>query len=373
MKKILPAILTIATLWATALLTSCHDPIYEMISNEVELETNGIRGDIRSIVPFNNYIYCCNNMIYRKSALASYEGGGQNKQWREVSTSFTDGTITFLASDSSNIYALAVEWEADESEGKNLPYRAAIYCSTNGTSWSKVNVSSVNLNDIDEDDELVLFDNQLQSYSSGGTLSTDGRIAYFGFYDDSSETGKTFRLSGTSAPVEIENTKYCKAAGDKFSTFYALAKKGSMYYWGTSGDDYDHIYWGPDPNTASNSRDLDCGQIFSISVTADYLLLGTATGIKRVPIDSSGNVTGGTADFRSGNNALSILTGRVFTTYVLDSTQPEGYTDEYAYQTIYGSVKNSSISFDEVGLYAYYRERNTWNRDGTDSSSSDGN
>ena len=113
MKKILPAILTIATLWATALLTSCHDPIYEMISNEVELETNGIRGDIRSIVPFNNYIYCCNNMIYRKPALASYEGGGQNKQWREVSTSFTDGTITFLASDSSHIYALAIEWEAD--------------------------------------------------------------------------------------------------------------------------------------------------------------------------------------------------------------------------------------------------------------------
>ncbi|MBQ1795268.1 MAG: hypothetical protein II110_06260, partial [Treponema sp.] len=158
---------------------------------------------------------------------------------------------------------------------------------------------------------------------------------------------------------------------DKFSTFYAFAKKGSMYYWGKSGDD--SIYWGTDPDASGSSRDLDCGQIFSISVTADHLLLGTATGIKRVPINSSGNITGGTADFRSENNALSILTGRVFTTYVLDSTQPEGYTDEYAYQTIYGSVKNSSISFDEVGLYAYYRERNTWNRDGTDSSSSDGN
>ena len=371
MKKILPAILTIATLWATALLTSCHDPIYEMISNEVELETNGIRGDIRSIVPFNNYIYCCNNMIYRKPALASYEGGGQNKQWREVSTSFTDGTITFLASDSSYIYALAVEWEADESEGENLPYRAAIYCSSNGETWNRVSVPGVNLNDIDEDDELVLFDNQEQSYSSGGTISTSGRIAYFGFYDDSSETGKTFSLSGTSATVESASTKYCKAAGDKFSTFYALAKKGSMYYWGKSGDD--SIYWGTDPDASGSSRDLDCGQIFSISVTSDHLLLGTATGIKRVPINSSGNITGGTADFRSENNALSILTGRVFTTYVLDSTQPEGYTDEYAYQTIYGSVKNSSISFDEVGLYAYYRERNTWNRDGTDSSSSDGN
>ena len=295
----------------------------------------------------------------------------KNKQRREVSTSFTDGTITFLASDANYIYALAIEWDADESEGKNLPDKAAIYCSSNGTSWSRVNIPGVNLNDIDEDDELVLFDNQVQSYSSGGNLSTAGRSAYFGFYDDSSETGKTFSLSGTSANVENASTKYCKAAGDKFSTFYALAKKDSMYYWGKSGDD--EIYWGPDPNTDSNSRDLDCGQIFSISVTADYLLLGTATGIKRVPINSSGNVIGGDSDFRSGNNALSILTGRVFTTYVLDSTQPEGQTDEYAYQTIYGSVKNSSISFDEVGLYAYYRERNTWNRDGTDSSSSDGN
>ncbi|MBP5436870.1 MAG: hypothetical protein J6Y30_02680 [Treponema sp.] len=370
MKKILPAIFTIATLWATAIFTACHDPIYEMISNEVELETNGIRGDIRSIVPLGDYIYCCNNMIYRKPALASYEGGGENKQWREVSTSFTDGTITFLASDANYIYALAVEWEADESEGENLPYRAAIYCSSNGETWNRVSVPGANLNDIDEDDELVLFDNQLQSYSTGH-ISTSDRLAYFGFYDDSSETGKTYKLTGTSATVENASKKYCKAAGDKFSTFYAFAKKGSMYYWGKSGDD--SIYWGTDPDASGSSRDLDCGQIFSISVTSDHLLLGTATGIKRVPINSSGNITGGTADFRSENNALSILTGRVFTTYVLDSTQPEGYTDEYAYQTIYGSVKNSSISFDEVGLYAYYRKRNTWNRDGTDSSSSDGN
>ncbi|MCR5318862.1 MAG: hypothetical protein K6E22_11605 [Treponema sp.] len=371
MKKTLAAILTTTAILATALFTSCHDPIFESISNEVELETNGLRGDIRSIVPFNNYIYCCNNMIYRKPALASYEGGGQNKQWREVSTSFTDGTITFLASDSSYIYALAIEWEADESEGKNLPSKAAIYASSDGNTWNKVTVPDANLNSIDEDYDLVLFDNQEQSYSSGGTISTSGRIAYFGFYDDSIETGRTFRLSGTSATLIDAGTKYCKAAGDKFSTYSAFARKGSMYYWGKSGDD--EIYWGTNPADDSNSIDLDCGIILSISVTADHLLLGTARGIQRVPIDASGNITGNTRDFKSGNNALSILTGRVLSTYVLDSSKPESETDEYAGQVIYGSITSSSISFDEVGLFAYYPERNTWNRDGTDSSSSDGN
>ncbi len=372
MKKILASILTTTSILAASLFTSCHDPIYEMIGKEVELETNGLRGDIRSIVPFNNYIYCCNNMIYRKPALASYEGGGQNKQWREVSTSFTDGTITFLASDSSHIYALAIEWEADESEGKNLPSSAAIYSSTDGNTWEKVTIPGANLNSIDEDDELVLFDNQVQSYSSGGTISTSGRAAYFGFYDYSRRAGETYSLSGTSASAIGGGVKYCKAAGNQFSQSYAFANSGSMYYWAKNDDD--ELYWGTNPADYSNSIDLDSGIIFSISVTADYLLVGTAHGIQRVPISGpGGGVTGGTKDFKSGNNALSTLTGRVITTYVLDNSKPEGETDEYAYQTIYGSVKSSSISFDEVGLYAYYRERNTWNRDGTDSSSSDGN
>mgnify|MGYP007102010618 CR=1 FL=1 len=144
-----------------------------------------------------------------------------------------------------------------------------------------------------------------------------------------------------------------------------------MYYWGKSGSD--HIFWGSDPSVESNSWDLDSGAILSISVTADHLLLGTTTGIHRVALDSSGNVVSGTRSFKDGNNALSILTGRVFTTYVLDNTAKEGETDEYAYQTIYGSISSSSISFDEVGLYSYYPSRNQWNRDGTDDSGSDGN
>ena len=58
---------------------------------------------------------------------------------------------------------------------------------------------------------------------------------------------------------------------------------------------------------------------------------------------------------------------------MLDQSKPEASSDEYAWMTIHYSITSSSLSFDEIGLYSFYPERGTWNRDGTADDSSDGN
>lgn len=353
--------------------TSCHDPIFEMISEEVELETNGIRGDVRSIVPFNGYIYCCNNKLYRKKAVSSSESGLYNKQWEKAPSSGISGdSIIFLASDEDNLYALVVDWYENEDDGENQPDKAYIYTTSDGSSWTKIDTGNI-LRNLDTDDELVIFDNQVQSYESGGTITRTGRKAYLGFYDDSGSYTGTYKLSETSA-TKVSSTKYCAAAKgsseDSFTDYYAITANDKFVYWANNKDD---IYWGSSTSSESGHKDLNCGLIYSINITNDYLLLGTSSGIKRLKLGSDGVPADSTSSFRSGNNAQSILTERIMRIYVLDNTKDESYTDEYAYMTIFGSISSSSISFDEVGLYAYYPDRNTWNRDGTSNSGSDGN
>ena len=359
------------------LFSSCHDNIYEMISKEVALESNGITGDIRSIVPFKKNLYLTNGFLYKKTGLSSTETRQYNKQWAKISTNGIDcDMIIYIASDETYLYALTADYEENENDGENVEASHTLYCSSDGTSWSKVDTSEFTSLKMRK-----VFDNQVQSYTTGTGVNTDsGRKAYLRVEDSG-----TYKLNGTAAPQAVSgnnaSSDSCMAAtidgsNDYFVSYYALASNYNtdiptkLFYWSANGST---LYWGTDTASATGSVDLDDGSIYSISVTSSHLLLGTSSGIKRVAIDSSGVPSSSTEDFSGDNNAESLLTNRIYLTYVLDQSKPEASSDEYAWMTIHYSITSSSLSFDEIGLYSFYPGRGTWNRDGTADDSSDGN
>ena len=70
------------------------------------------------------------------------------------------------------------------------------------------------------------------------------------------------------------------------------------------------------------------------------------------------------------SNGNSVISEYVFMVFVLNPNKKEGSysteegTDEYASSTIYGSIRSSSDSWDDAGLYAWYPAQKEWNRDG---------
>jgi len=101
-------ILLLSILAASALcLTSCHDDIYYMISQEEKLETNGISGTINSIVHFGVPLYPhrteASNKKNRMKSSSISPNPVQTKQWTKMpvpsdsSSTFTEGKYVYQA------------------------------------------------------------------------------------------------------------------------------------------------------------------------------------------------------------------------------------------------------------------------------------
>ena len=358
MKKILSiTALSIATLF---LAISCHDPIFYMISQEV-VQEEGLQGDINSMVKFGSNLYVANGKIYKKSADASGPTGPYNGQWSESSRSGIGSNefVLFLATDASNIYAQTYEFASDNDKSLNLPAAIRLYASNNGSTWTQVNIYG-----------LTGLGDENDSYGQGAARIFDNKegSAYIRLYNG--ETPTVYTLNGTGVPTSSPApANSLGAAGDQFWTSPAICKKGSTYYFSYNSN---KLYYAPsipstlptnpEDNTATTGIiNLDCGDIQSIAATSDYLLLGTNKGIARVKLNAvvpESHIT------NFPNNAQSLVTGIVPMVFVLDPSQPEGQTDEYASMTVAGTLSSSPDTFDETGLYAFYPSRGVWNRDG---------
>ena len=347
--------------------TSCHDDIYNMITREVALE-DGISGDIRSIVPFKNSLYLTNNNIYKKTAESSNSTGKYNGQWSKQSSPLSDGTVLFLASDASNLYALTTTWEEDEDESEIVEKKRQLWTSSDGSTWSEV---SVTYDTSSASNLRILFDNQAQEISGNYVIPSSSRAAYITAYNGS--TYITYKLNGTSVTDGKTNSSaYIKAAcigsSTAFTSNYALAagtdtsSGTNRFYWAQNGSTLYYSAAGATGLTSAGSVDLDHGTIYSIAVTKNYLLLGTSSGIARVAL-SNGVPAGSTASF-GDNNADSLLTSRVPLLYARNSSANEAEDDEYGCMNIYSYISSSNDTFKEIGLYAYYNGRGNWNRDG---------
>ncbi len=356
MKKIISiTVLSIATLF---LAISCHDPIFYMISQEV-VQEEGLQGDINSMVKFGSNLYVANGRIYKKTAESSTSTGLYNGQWSESSTSGINGFVFFLATDNNYLsstvtvnkylYALAYQFTADNDKSLNRPSHIRLYASSDGSSWTQVNIST-----------LTGLSNGNDSYGQGAARIFDNKegSAYIRLYNG--ETPTVYTLNGIGVPTSSSApANSLGAANTQFWTSPAICYANSKYYFAHNSKTLYYSSTGTSDTTTS--VELDCGDIQSIAATSDYLILGTNKGIARVKLNS-GIPESHITNFP--NNAESLVTGIVPMVFVLNSGAAEGQTDEYASMTVGGSLSSSPDTFDETGLYAFYPSRGVWNRDG---------
>ncbi len=364
-------LLTILLFISTSIFTSCHDAIFDMIDKEVKLESNGIMGDIHSIVPFGDFLYCANGKaLYKKTNESSNSTGNYNEQWEKVSTTDLSGTIEFLASDNNYLYALTYTF-SENASSYNVVSEIKCFYSSDGESFTEIDFSSTGISEnyLNTTSYVKLFDNQ-------ASLDSGNRKAYIRLTTDD-KNGVFYTLNGESYTVA---TEACKDSSSSTSPNSAVYFNGKTYFFeaydATANDSYMYYATGNSSTlyysdgSTENSVSPAVGSIYSLALTSDYLILGTSTGIKRLSL-TSGVPASSATTFSS--NASSILTNRIYMLYILNPSVAEGADDEYACMTIYGTLSSATDSFSETGLYAFYPNRGTWNRDGTADTSSSGN
>ena len=304
-KNVCIAVCLAATL--ALLATACHDVIFYEIRQEVELTDGQVPGDIRSIVEFGNYLYVENGNIYRKDKTASSYG-----QWVKLSRDgMGGGKVIKLATDSSNLYALVARVESDEDEGENYVAEQMLYASTDGDNWTKVDVS------------LPRTGNHLYSLEN---------VAYIKTYD-----GTGYVLSGTTSPSASEIPNYVIMATSADGVTYTasnrtISQNGTSFY-----------------NVGSS--------IYSMALTSDCIVVGTASGLKYIDINSRNETT-----VANSASALSSYY-EVHCVFVVNSGKNTARNSDIYASAIFSGTTSSGASSDNEGLWAYYPGRGSWNRE----------
>lgn len=395
-KSIINSIFLCAAFASLVGFSSCHDDIYGAINNEIKLNSSGLQGDMHSIVHYKNYILTCNGEIFYKTNKPSSETGLHNGQWERTTSPTSENgdngipaTTYFLATDSEYLYALTYIW-VENDDGENEPKTATIYATNSDPArlvWTKVaNISGGNYS---FENAKVIFDNKYFSVTDDNSVQIDKREAYARIRATSQDTYKLYKLNGITAPIEVSNPTFVGGESDSTNAISACYFNSNTYfskYYGMTSNDKclyytktytrsnnvnrnSSLYYITASDSNEQSVDLDAGGLLSIAAAKDYILLGTSDGLARVKIDETTGIPNGDTTKMEGNGN-SVISEYVFMVFVLNPNKKEGSysteegTDEYAASTIYGSIRSSSDSWDDAGLYAWYPAKNEWNRDG---------
>ncbi len=351
---------------------------------------------MHSIVHYKNYILTCNGEIFYKTNKPSSETKEYNGGWTKAASPTSEkgdngipATTYFLATDSEYLYALTYIW-VENDDGENEPKTATIYATNSdpasGLAWTKVeNISGGNYS---FENAKVIFDNKYFYVDDNNSVSIANREAYARIRATSADSYKLYKLNGSNAPEEVSNPTFigesdatnaisaCYFNGSTyFSKYYGMSSNANCLYYtktytrSNNVSTNSSLYYITASDATEQSVDLDAGGLLSIAAAKDYILLGTSSGLSRVKInETTGIPDGDTSSMRSNGN--SVISEYVFMVFVLNPNKKEGSssieegTDEYASSTIYGSIRSSSDSWDDTGLYAWYPAQEEWNRDG---------
>ncbi len=389
-KLIIKSIFLSAALACLIGFSSCHDDIYGAINNEIELNSSGLQGDMHSIIHYRDYILTSNGYIFYKTNEPSSETEKHNGEWHKAASPTTrkgdngiPATTYFLASDNEYLYALTYIW-AENDDGENEPKTAEIYATNSSDlenlSWTKV--ASISGGDYSFGNAKVIFDNKYFSVADDNSVELGSREAYARIRSSSSSEYKIYRLNGSNVPTELSGAKFVDSSSTETNAISACYFNGETYfskYYGMTSNS--HCLYYTKTCTTSNNVDTDSrlyyitasapesyvspdvGGLLSIAATKDYILLGTTSGIARAKIDETTGIPDGSTP-KMPKNGDSVISEYVFMVFALNPNKNEGETDEYAASTIYGSIRSSSDSWDDTGLYAWYPSRPEWNRDG---------
>lgn len=288
---------SIPVLLMILLLVACKNgpTIFEQIEQEIELEDAVIVGSVNSIVQFGNKLYASDGYIYSKDVEAI-------RGWSKIAS--PQDTIIKLAADSSNLYALNRD--------------KVLYTSTDGTTWNKIDISG--------------------TLASIETIFTNGcDAAYiYGTAKDSKDKSY-FTLTGSSIAPTTDVTSYVLVKTDK-GTY--VANNGTV-----TGS-----------NSLGSVADLDTIYALTYSAVDNAIYTGTKKGIKKLPLDDTGKLTGEKQN-PPGNWQSTINAYEAF------AVLATGTNAENA--ALYTSTIQKSSTYAKInGLWGYYyNRRSSWNRE----------
>lgn len=353
MNKTITALVGAAVL--TLGLTSCQDPIFYDIRQEVHLEKATILGEVYSIIRHNadskEYIYLSNGKIYRKENTPVQKYG----DWREVGK--PAGHVHTIASDGTNLYAISIFYDEDTSEGEmRVSSRKLYYSPDHGDTWEFIE----ELNRPSYSTSNNKNPNNYCYLSCTNTTDVGNRKAYL-FQTDNGKITHYPLKNGAKETGEVSDALSCAVAGSTvqfFSGRAACSDAGNNTVYFSKGSS---LY-----KTSSNeaSGSLVCaaprGEITGIAVMKYSVLVTTISGSALISTDPlSGKPVGEEMDFANLNSTLSNLyEGN--TCLAAHPSEPAKDTPVYGSISVYGSGSNSAL-FNHEGLWAYYPARGKWN------------
>lgn len=379
----------------TIFLTSCFDPIYPRIRNEVELEKATKTGYINSLVRYQDKIYMSNGSVFYKSTSDSVQQYGAWNRDESAPTisyntsddSFSGVHIIKLAADTASLYALGVEFSTDK--GETRPSGKALY-RTDGGVWNRIWRTNAGSNDDGyTNDNITIF--------CTNSINPTNRRAYLRWGTDVYELNPSGTgISGVGNKVTFDNTNYVKKSSsypDYPNSAVAVDTGKTWFFSGlasgsneiqtspTTYQDATYIYW-------SNASAIDGGAIaysstihysksdgtgsgsigasypaYSMAVNSNSIILGTYTGgIYRASL--SGGVPTGVESIDNVDGADSLGSPYIITSLL--SLHPEKAERDnviYAGVAFRGTEASIGASTSNVCLWSYYPARGNWNRE----------
>lgn len=287
---------SISALLMILLLAACKNglTIFDQIDQETKLEDAVITGSVNSIVKSGDTLYASDGNIYSKNI-------NDIRGWSKIAG--PEGTIIKLAADATNLYAL--------NKNKDL----YIY---NETNWKKVDVSG--------------------TLSAIATISSNGLdTVYIHGTAKGATENSYFKLTETTVTPTTDVASYVIVKTDK-GTY--TANSGTV----------------TGANNLGSVSDLNTVYSLTYSAVDNAIYAGTSKGLKKLPLDESGKLTGETADPRGNWNA----TINAYNAFAVLAT---GTTAKNA--ALYTSTIQPNSTYAKInGLWGYYySRRDNWNRE----------
>lgn len=340
-----------------ALFTSCQDIIYSNIRKEVKLKDASIKGDIRSIIRYKDDFYCSNGNIYHKSKNEERVGC-----W--IKNPSPTGHVLKLAADSTYIYALVGISKEDYSEGENLPVRRELWYSDDGSNWKKMTGVYGEGN--------IPYSSSSKVYLFGtNAIKPENRKAYF-ILNGGAPGTRAYRLDGvgvevlefgkdnasTKPTVDSQSCIYCNGEVRFFKSTGSCTNETNtaaptIYYYG----DGSNLKWGGAQTGSVGAY----ASVYSLACTADYILVGTTSGISHHPL-TNGKPGSSSREFPTNAEATMSAQYTILALLVVKPELNELGTIIYESQNYTGSGSNSA-QFDHICMWSYYPSRKEWNRE----------
>lgn len=381
MKNLFFKILTVFS-FPLFMLTSCDDPIFSSIREEIELEDADVSGAIYSIVRYKNDIYVQNGKIYKKS-LSKDEAHG----WTEVDRPkkiYSDYVyVNKLAADANYLYAQITKINEDDVEGENRSRGSEIWC-YDGNAWAPVTVGNCQISGKPAGSLYGAY----TSFSPKETVNLfctnsedpSQRLAFVHL------NGIGFLLNGTKTTEDLRAAGNCVVAGDikDVNNLYfndsraMISNKANDFFYIADGE---RLRYGTKAELAALKKTESTSKkpvysdlkgsfnvgstIYSLALTSDYLLVGCYSGLKifKLKTDKTPDNSDESHSFKNTSSTLSSYY-RVHVVFTVDSSKELVNSSTYATADYSGSSSTTSASTKNRGLWAYLSTvRKNWNRE----------